>query len=81
MIPICNSSDYRSVVWVLLAITFVAAQYWNPAWVIYLSPISCYLAIACGTIAHNHNHRPTFSNRHWNSAFGNILTIFYGYPR
>ena len=46
----------------------------------YLSPISCYLAIACGTIAHNHNHRATFTSRRWNNGFGHVLTFFYGYP-
>lgn len=73
-------ADYRSILWVALAITLVAVQYSNPDWVKYLSPISCYLAIACGTIAHNHNHRATFSNRRINNGFGHILTFFYGYP-
>ncbi len=75
-----NPADYRSLFWVGLAIALVVAQYCNPSWVIYLSPISCYLAIACGTIAHNHNHRPTFRSRRWNNAFGHVLTFFYGYP-
>lgn len=75
-----NHADYRSLVWVSMAMLLVAAQYCNPAWVIYLSPISCYVAIACGTIAHNHNHRATFSNRRINSGFGHLLSIFYGYP-
>lgn len=79
-IPIRNSYDYRSILWVAIAIGLVAAQYYNPNWVIYLSPISCYVAIACGTIAHNHNHRATFSNKKWNNAFGHVLTVFYGYP-
>ena len=72
--------DYRSMLWVAMAIALVAAQYANPDWVIYLSPISCYLAIACGTIAHNHNHRATFQGRRWNNGFGHVLTFFYGYP-
>lgn len=80
MMPIRNAADYRSVVWVLIAITLVIAQYSNPAWIIFLCPISCYVCIACGTIAHNHNHRATFHNPRWNNAFGHILTIFYGYP-
>ena len=78
--PIRNVADYRSVLWVALAVALLVAQYCNPAWIIFLCPISCYVAIACGTIAHNHNHRATFSSRRWNNAFGHVLTIFYGYP-
>lgn len=79
-VPIKHVADIRSILWVLLAIGLVAVQYSDPGWVVYLAPISCYVAIACGTIAHNHNHRATFSRRRWNDAFGNVLTIFYGYP-
>jgi fatty acid desaturase len=75
-----NYGDYRSLVWVATAIALVAAQFSNPNLVIYLSPISCYLAIACGTIAHNHNHRATFKSRRFNNGFGHLLTFFYGYP-
>ena len=75
-----NSADYRSLVWVATAIALVVAQYCNPALVLYLCPISCYLAISIGTITHNHNHRPTFRSRRWNDAFSNVLTFFYGYP-
>tara|TARA_R110002073_G_scaffold5624_12_gene34641 strand:+ start:5850 stop:6815 length:966 start_codon:yes stop_codon:yes gene_type:complete len=75
-----NHADFRSVLWVLIAITLVAIQYSDPSWVIYLSPISCYLAIACGTISHNHNHRATFKSPRWNHLFGHVLTLFYGYP-
>ena len=75
-----NTADYRSILWVMIAITLVVAQYANPAWVIFLSPISCYVAIACGTIAHNHNHRATFRHRRLNNLFSHVLTIFYGYP-
>ena len=73
-------ADYRSIAWVAIAIMLVVAQYSNPDWVKYLSPISCYLAIALGTVAHNHNHRPTFDNSRMNQGFGHILTFFYGYP-
>ena len=79
MIP-RNPADYRTVLWVALAILLVSAQYARPDWVVYLSPISCYLAIACGVIAHNHNHRPTFHSTRLNNALGHILTVFYGYP-
>lgn len=75
-----NSADYRSLLWVAIAITLVTIQYSDPGWVVYLSPLSCYFAIALGTVTHNHNHRPTFHGRRWNNAFGHVLTFFYGYP-
>jgi beta-carotene hydroxylase len=75
-----NTADYRALLWVAMAIGLVVAQYSNPSWVVFLSPLSCYVAIACGTIAHNHNHRATFFSRRLNNAFGHVLTIFYGYP-
>ncbi len=78
--PIRNAADYRSVLWVAIAVVLLVAQYSNPEWIVFLCPISCYVGIACGTIAHNHNHRATFSRRRWNSVFGHVLTIFYGYP-
>ena len=75
-----NRVDYRSILWVAIAIALVAVQYSDPGWVIYLAPISCYFAIALGTISHNHNHRPTFKSRRLNNGFGHVLTFFYGYP-
>ena len=75
-----NAADFRTVLWVGLASLLVALQYARSDWVPYLSPISCYLAIACGVIAHNHNHRPTFRGRRLNNIFGHVLTVFYGYP-
>ncbi len=75
-----NSADYRTLLWVAVAVALVVLQYARPHAVIYVLPFSCYLAIACGVIAHNHNHRPTFVSKRANSAFGHVLTIFYGYP-
>ena len=75
-----NLADWRTVMWVAMAVTLVAIQYAWPSLVVYLCPISCYLATACGVIAHNHNHSPTFVSRRVNNAFGHLLTIFYGYP-
>lgn len=75
-----NRADVRTICWVGMAVTLVAVQYIWPLMVLYLCPVSCYLAIACGVIAHNHNHRPTFSGRRWNNGFGHLLTVFYGYP-
>ena len=75
-----NSADYRTVLWVVMAAALVVVQYDWPQTVFYVWPLSCYLAIACGTIAHNHNHRPTFVGTRSNNVFGHVLTIFYGYP-
>jgi beta-carotene hydroxylase len=75
-----NSADYRSLLWIVLATALVALQYTWPATVFYVLPFSCYLAVACGTIAHNHNHRGTFDEKRANRWFGHVLTIFYGYP-
>ena len=75
-----NSADCRTVLWVALAAALVVLQYDWPQTVFYVLPFSCYLAIACGTIAHNHNHCPTFVGKRANNVFGHVLTIFYGYP-
>ena len=76
-----HSSDYRTLLWTLIFTPgVVAAQYVRPEWVPYLSWLSCYFALACGTIAHNHNHCPTFASRGMNQFFGSWISIFYGYP-
>jgi fatty acid desaturase len=75
-----NATDYRTLGWVGISGTLVALQYAWPATVLYVLPFSCYLATACGTIAHNHNHRGTFVGKRANRIFGHLLTIFYGYP-
>lgn len=75
-----NQADYRTILWVGLAVALVAIQYTWPETVWFLSPLSCYLAIACGVISHNHNHQPTFSIKRLNYGFGHLLTFFYGYP-
>jgi fatty acid desaturase len=54
--------------------------YARPELVPYLSPVSCYLALAAGVLAHNHNHCPTFKNRRLNNVYANWLSVFYGYP-
>lgn len=76
-----NHADYRSLLWVAIAITLVFIQYSDPSWVIYLSPISCYFAIAIGTVTHNHSHRQMFHSPRMNQIFGQVLTFFYGYPQ
>jgi fatty acid desaturase len=75
-----NPADYRTLSWVFLAATFVALQFYAPALVPYLSWVSCYFALACGVIAHNHNHCQTFANKQVNYVFGLCLSVFYGYP-
>jgi fatty acid desaturase len=75
-----RSADIRTVAWVTLAAALVVLQYVRPDAVLFVLPFSCYLAITCGVIAHNHNHCPTFVGRRLNNAFGHVLTLFYGYP-
>ncbi|MDB4972766.1 MAG: Fatty acid desaturase family protein [Myxococcaceae bacterium] len=75
-----NSADRRTLLWVLLAPVFVAAQYARPDWVPVLGFVSCYFALACGVIAHNHNHCATFHNKRLNRVFANYISVFYGYP-
>jgi len=75
-----NRADYRTVFWVLLAPVVVGLQYAKPTLVPYLSWVSCYFALACGVIAHNHNHCQTFANKRMNNLFALWISIFYGYP-
>ncbi|HEX9621238.1 MAG TPA: fatty acid desaturase, partial [Polyangiaceae bacterium] len=75
-----RTSDYRTLAWVALAAATVAVQFARPDWVVYLCWLGCYFALCCGVIAHNHNHCPTFRNKRIDRAFGNVLSIFYGYP-
>jgi fatty acid desaturase len=74
------SADYRTLLWAFFMPVVALAQYARPDLVVYLCPLSCYLALAAGVMAHNHNHCPTFKNRRMNGAFGNWLSVFYGYP-
>ena len=74
------SADYRTLVWAFFMPVVSLAQYARPDLVVYLCPLSCYLALAAGVMAHNHNHCPTFKNRRVNGAFANWLSVFYGYP-
>jgi len=75
-----NSADYRSLLWAALMPTVLVAQYINPALLPYLSPVSFYLAMAAGTMAHNHNHCPTFKSRRMNQIYATWISVFYGYP-
>ena len=80
MMLLRNSRDRRTILWVLLAPLVVALQYARPELVPYLCVVSCYFALACGIIAHNHNHCPTFHNKRHNQWFANWISLFYGYP-
>ena len=73
-------ADIRTLVWTLLAPALVSVQFARPDWIVFLCWFSCYLALAFGVIAHNHNHCPTFRSRACNDVFANWLSIFYGYP-
>ena len=72
--------DWRTILWAAAMPVAISAQYARPSLIPFLLPATCYLALAAGVIAHNHNHCPTFSNRRENRFFGNWLSIFYGYP-
>jgi beta-carotene hydroxylase len=73
-------ADYRTLLWALMMPVVGLWIYAQPERIAYLSPISFYLALSAGVIAHNHNHCPTFKSRRMNAAFGNWLSVFYGYP-
>ncbi len=75
-----NPADYRTLLWALLAPTLVGLQFARPDWVPYLSGLSFYFALACGVIAHNHNHCPTFRDKRANHLFGTWISLWYGYP-
>jgi fatty acid desaturase len=75
------AADYRTLFWTLvLTPAVVALQFARPELVPYLWWVSCYFALACGVIAHNHNHCPTFKDKRLNQLFANWISVFYGYP-
>jgi fatty acid desaturase len=73
-------ADYRTLAWVLAMPLAAIAQYANPGLIPYLTPLCCYLALAAGVMAHNHNHCPTFCSRKLNALLAYWLSLFYGYP-
>lgn len=75
-----RSADYRTLFWVLLAQILVIVQYARPDLAPTLCVVSCYFALACGVIAHNHNHCPTFRDKRGNTLFALWISLFYGYP-
>jgi beta-carotene hydroxylase len=77
-----SGADLRTLLWMALAVAVVGLQLATGSllWTFLFAPLSFYLALCSGIIAHNHNHCPVFSNRRMNDAFGHLLTVFYGYP-
>jgi fatty acid desaturase len=75
-----NSADYRTLVWALAMPVVLIAQFANPKLLPYLAPLSFYFAMAAGTMAHNHNHCPTFKSKRMNTFYANWISLFYGYP-
>jgi fatty acid desaturase len=75
------AADYKTLLWVLiLAPATAAIQFAHPELIKYMWWLSCYFAIATGTIAHNHNHCPTFPNKRLNAIFANWISLIYGFP-
>jgi fatty acid desaturase len=75
-----HAADYRTLVWVLAMPVVVFLQFRDPSLVKWMWPLSMYLALAAGVIAHNHNHAPTLTSKRANAIFANWISIFYGYP-
>lgn len=73
-------ADYRTLVWALTMPVVLVSQIVNPKLMPYLSPVSFYLAMAAGTMAHNHNHCPVFKSKAMNTAYAAYVSVFYGYP-
>jgi beta-carotene hydroxylase len=75
------SADYRTLLWmIVLAPGFVAIQYARPELLPFLSWVSFYFAISASTIAHNHQHCPTFENKTLNTLFSYWISVIYGFP-
>lgn len=76
-----HPSDARTLLWAcVLAPGLAALSYARPSLAPWLCWLHAYFALACGVIAHNHNHSPTFTGRAANEGFGIWISLFYGYP-
>ena len=75
-----NDADFRTLLWLGMAMALAGLLYARPDLIVWLWPVSLYFALACGTIAHNHNHCPTFRSAGANQVFSSLVSIFYGYP-
>jgi fatty acid desaturase len=74
------SADFRTILWAFFMPVVALVPYFRPELLVYSSPLSFYLAMSAGVMAHNHNHCPTFKSRGMNQFFGCWLSVFYGYP-
>jgi fatty acid desaturase len=74
------AADYRTFLWVFMAAGLLAFEYARPEYAPWLFWVNAYLALALGTVAHNHNHCPTFSDKRANQVFAIVISTFYGYP-
>jgi beta-carotene hydroxylase len=75
-----NPEDRRTLLFAAAMPLVTGGAYVWPAWMPVLVPLACFLALAAGVMAHNHNHRPVFTGRRMNGFYGNWLSLFYGYP-
>lgn len=73
------AADYRTILWLSLAMVNVVVMWMVPAVRWKLLPLQMYFALAAGVIAHNHNHSPTFKNRRANDMLNYVATLFYGF--
>jgi fatty acid desaturase len=74
------AADYRTFLWVFLAGALIAFEYARPELAPWLFWVNAYFALALGTVAHNHNHCPTFADKRVNQLFAIVISTFYGYP-
>jgi beta-carotene hydroxylase len=75
-----HSADRRTMAVAAIMPIVAVLLYARPGLVPFLWPLSFYLALCAGVMAHNHNHCPTFRSRETNRLFGIYLSFFYGYP-
>ena len=75
-----HRADFKTLLWVLVLPLVVGIQYARPELIPYLWWVSCYFALAAGTIAHNHNHCPTFASKRDEPSSPTGSRVFYGYP-
>ena len=74
------TADRRTLAWAVAMPVVALIPYLRPELVVWLFPLSCYLALSAGVIAHNHNHCPTFRDRKLNGVFGNWLSHLLRVP-
>jgi hypothetical protein len=76
------AADVRTLIWTFVFTPGLAALlYARPHLVPALGWVSCYLALACGVIAHNHNHCPTFESKRANTIFAAWIRSSTATPR